>query len=79
MYGLSKKNTGKISKSTFSINNEDLKSVTEFTCLGITINAGCSFLQTLKDLRGKAFRAIFAQEFRITNLKCCQGSCAEII
>ena len=54
------KKARKFSKSAFSINSKELKSITEFTYLGITINAGCSFLPTLKDQKDKTPRAIFA-------------------
>ncbi len=47
-------------KQTFNINNTPLENVTEFTYLGITLNAACSFKETLNMLSSKANRALLA-------------------
>ena len=54
------KKSRKYTKYQFSINNKVLDNVTEFTYLGITINAGCSFKPTIQTLSEKAMKAIFA-------------------
>ena len=51
-------------KHKFSIDNTELQNVTEFTYLGITLDAACSFKQTLQLLSSKATRAIFALNSR---------------
>ena len=54
------KKSRKYTKHQFRINNKVLDNVTEFTYLGITINAGCSFKPTIQTLSEKAMKAIFA-------------------
>ena len=51
-------------KQNFSINNSPLENVTEFTYLGITINAACNFKDTLSILSSKANRALLALNSR---------------
>ena len=53
------KKSRKYTKHQFRINNKVLDNVTEFTYLGITINAGCSFKPTIQTLSEKAMKAIF--------------------
>ncbi len=47
-------------KNTFHINKVPLENVTEYTYLGITINAACNFKETLNMLSAKANRALLA-------------------
>ena len=54
------KKSRKYTKNQFRINNKVLDNVTEFTYLGITVNAGCSFKPTIQTLSEKAMKAIFA-------------------
>ena len=51
-------------KQNFNINNSPLENVTEFTYLGITINAACNFKDTLSTLSSKANRALLALNSR---------------
>ena len=47
-------------KQNFSINNSPLENVTEFTYLGITINAACNFKDTLSIRSSKALKLKFS-------------------
>ena len=47
-------------KQNFNINNSPLENVTEFTYLGITVNAACNFKDALSILSSKANRALLA-------------------
>ncbi len=51
-------------KQNFNINNSPLENVTEFTYLGVTINAACNFHETLNILSAKANRALLALNSR---------------
>ena len=51
-------------KHTFFIDTAELQNVTEFTYLGIKLDAACSFKQTLQLLSSKANSAIFALNSR---------------
>ena len=64
------KKSRKYTKHQFRINNKVLDNVTEFTYLGITINAGCSFKPTIQTLSEKAMKAIFAlnNKFKVSNM-----------
>ena len=53
------KKSRKYTNHQFRINNKVLDNVTEFTYLGITINAGCSFKPTIQTLSKKAMKAMF--------------------
>ena len=57
-------------KNEFFIRGIPLENVTEFTYLGITIDAACSFKETLRVLSSKAKRALFAlnSRFKLKNL-----------
>ncbi len=57
------KNTTKY-KRNFYIKNSPIENVTEFTYLGITLNAACNFKETLNILSSKANRALLALNSR---------------
>ena len=54
-------------KASFTVNGEELENVKEFKYLGITVHKkGCSFTPTLKYLKTKATRALYALRAKVT-------------